>query len=73
MGLDLRLYTYTHLVKKEDDLVKDDVVEAYVVYGMNVFGYEQPSQQRIHENQADADALEQTECDIRKKSHREEE
>ncbi len=40
MGLDLRLCTCTHLVKKESALVKDNVVEAYVVYGMNVFEYE---------------------------------
>ena len=31
MGLDLRLCTCTHLVKKEDALVRDDIVEAYVV------------------------------------------
>ena len=32
MGLDLRLCTCSHLVKKEDALVKDAIVEAYLVY-----------------------------------------
>jgi hypothetical protein len=73
MGLDLRLCTSTHLVKKEVSLVKDAIVEAYVVYGMNVFEYEQAAKQRIRENQTDAETLEQTECVSRKKSHREEE
>jgi hypothetical protein len=75
MGLDLRMCTCTHLVKKEAALVKDAVVEAYVVYGMNVFEYEQDSHQRIRENQTDKPtaALDHAECDSLKKSHREEE
>ncbi len=60
MGLDLWMCTCTHLVKKETVRVKDVVVEAYVVYGMNVFEYEQVTQQRIHENQVDVAVLTQT-------------
>ena len=66
MGLDLSLYTCTHLVKKEDALVKDDTVEAYVVYGMNVFEYEHTEKQLILENQTDETAVHQTQGDSRK-------
>ena len=53
--------------------MKDVIVEAYVVYGMNVFEYEDTEKERIHENQSDETALDQTEGYNRKKYHKEEE
>ena len=73
MGLDLRLCTCTHLVKKETTLVKDAIVAAYVVYGMNVFECEDAEKQRILENQTDEAETEETEGVNLKKYHREEE
>ena len=73
MGLDLRLCTCSHLVKKEDALVKDAIVEAYLVYGMNVFEYEHAEKQRILENQTDETAVQQVQGGSRKKCRREEE
>ncbi len=52
--------------------MKDTIVEAYVVYGMNVFEYEHTDKQRILENQTDETAVDQTESDNHKKYHREE-
>ena len=69
MGLDLRLCQCTHLIKKEAALVKDDVVAAYVVYGMNVFEYDVAEKQRILQNQTD----ESSEGGVRKKCRRDEE
>ena len=70
MGLDLRLCTYQHLVKKESALVKDAIVEAYVVYGMNVFEYEHSENQRILENQTDEAVVQQAQGDNCKKCRR---
>ena len=55
MHMNIRMCTCTHLVKKEPAIVKDNVVEVYVVYGMNVFEYEhtEKHRQRILEKQAD--------------------
>jgi hypothetical protein len=47
MGLDLRLCSCTHLLKTEAELAKHEIVEAYVVYGLNVFEYEYAEKERI--------------------------
>ena len=53
--------------------MKDTVVEAYEVYGMNVFEYDHTEKQRILENQTDESVADQTEGVSRKKYLREEE
>ena len=53
--------------------MRDAIVEAYVVYGLNVFEYESTEKQRILENQTDEVATELTESGSHKKSRREEE
>jgi len=50
-------------VKQEVSLVKDAIVEAYVVYGMNAFEYEYAEKERIRENQSHEAEVDQTEGD----------
>jgi hypothetical protein len=68
MGLDVRLCTWTHLVRQEASLVKIAVCETYIKYGMNVFEYEHTEKQRIRE-ETDEVSLGQTEGDSHKKDH----
>jgi hypothetical protein len=72
MGLDLRLCSCTHLLKAEAELVKHEIVEAYVVYGLNVFEYEYAEKERIRQNQAHETQVEQAVGDNRKKCRRQE-
>jgi hypothetical protein len=67
MGLDLRLCSMTHLLKAEAELAKHEVVEAYVVYGLNVFEYEYAEKERIRQNQAHETQVEQAVGGSRKK------
>ena len=43
--------------------LRDDIVEAYVVFGMNVFEYERTEKQRILENQTDETTTELAESE----------
>jgi len=72
MGLDLRLCSMTHLLKAEAELAKHEVVEAYVVYGLNVFEYEYAEKERIRQNQAHETQVEQAVGGSRKKCRRQE-
>jgi hypothetical protein len=70
MGLDLRLCACTHLLKQEALLVKDAVVDAYVVYGLNVFEHEHAEKERIRQNQAHESQVDQAQGGSRKKCRR---
>ena len=72
MGLDLRLCSCTHLLKSEAELAKHEIVEAYVVYGLNVFEYEYAEKERIRQNQAHETQVEQAVGGSRKKCRRQE-
>ena len=50
--------------------MRDDIVEAYVVYGMNVFEYERTEKHRILENQTDETTTEMVESESQEKTQR---
>ncbi len=69
-GLDLRLCACSHLLKQEARLVQGAVLDAYVVYGLNVFEHEYTHKERIRENKAHEAEVELAHGGSRKKCRR---
>ncbi len=65
--LDFRLCAYNHLVKEEVAELKNDVCDAYVKYGMNVFEHDHTEKLRMREEETDEVTLGETEGGSRKK------